>query len=254
LPAADLSKVPRTIAKEPAYTTKSPRYLLMVFGPDASHRVWLVQDGDTLHVDKNGNGDLTDPGEAVPAKKQPGANPDDGGRGFEVGDLTVGDVTHKAVVVALVPLASLSEEIREMPDAKARLRADPKVQVASVMMEVRHPRLKGPGVEGRLPVLAGPLDVNGMLVFAPTAKDAPILHPDGPLEITFFGSRPTFQLGRATDAILVVGSPGLGHGTLTMLQYDQVIPAEVHPNVEIEYPAAKGAEPVRELFELKERC
>src|SRR5262245_32085543 len=57
--ATDLAKVPRTIAKEPAYETKNPRYCLLVFGENASPRVWLVLDGDTLYVDRKGNGDLT---------------------------------------------------------------------------------------------------------------------------------------------------------------------------------------------------
>src|SRR5262245_20330579 len=66
--AADLSKVDRTIAKEPAYHTKTPKYCLLVFGAEAQTRVWLVLDGDTLYVDRNGNGDLTEAGEAVKAK------------------------------------------------------------------------------------------------------------------------------------------------------------------------------------------
>src|SRR5438876_4940788 len=60
--AADLDKIERRIAREPAYKTK-PRYCLLVFGPQAKSRVWLVQDGDTLYVDRNGNGDLTEKGE-----------------------------------------------------------------------------------------------------------------------------------------------------------------------------------------------
>src|SRR5437899_8648252 len=65
--AADLAKIDRAIAKEPTYQTKDPRYCLLVFGPEAGHRVWLVLDGDTLYVDKNGNGDLTDEGERIQA-------------------------------------------------------------------------------------------------------------------------------------------------------------------------------------------
>src|SRR5215831_909330 len=64
--AADLTKVDRTLKKQPAYQGK-PKYGLLVFGPEAKHRVWLVLDGDTLYVDKNGNGDLTDKGERVTA-------------------------------------------------------------------------------------------------------------------------------------------------------------------------------------------
>src|SRR5262249_8147594 len=59
---ADLTKIERTIAKEPAYKSK-PKYCLLVFGPEAKTRVWLVLDGDTLYVDRNGNGDLTETGE-----------------------------------------------------------------------------------------------------------------------------------------------------------------------------------------------
>ena len=60
--AVDLTKIPRVIAKEPAYQGK-PKYCLLVFGPEAKHRVWLVLDGDDLYVDRNGNGDLTEKGE-----------------------------------------------------------------------------------------------------------------------------------------------------------------------------------------------
>ena len=48
--------VDRTIAKEPVYQTKSPKYLLLVFGSERKDRAWLVLDGDTLYVDRNGNG------------------------------------------------------------------------------------------------------------------------------------------------------------------------------------------------------
>ena len=38
--AADLTKIERTIAKEPKYQGK-PKYCLLVFGPEAKFRVWL---------------------------------------------------------------------------------------------------------------------------------------------------------------------------------------------------------------------
>src|SRR5262245_53818136 len=67
--ATDLTKIDRTIAKEPAYQTK-PKYCLLVFGPEARTRVWLVQDGNTLYIDRNGNGDLTESGEKVTWTRQ----------------------------------------------------------------------------------------------------------------------------------------------------------------------------------------
>jgi hypothetical protein len=56
--AADLGKIDRTIRKEPAYNAK-PKYALLVFGPSARTRVWVVQDGPTVYVDRNADGDLT---------------------------------------------------------------------------------------------------------------------------------------------------------------------------------------------------
>jgi hypothetical protein len=61
----DLTKIDRSIAKEPVYQTKDPRYFLLVFGPKAETRIWIVLDGKTLYVDRNGSGDLTEPGKQV---------------------------------------------------------------------------------------------------------------------------------------------------------------------------------------------
>ena len=63
--AADLGQIPRKLVREPDYVSKDPRYCLVVFGADAQTRVWLVRDGDLLYVDRNGNGDLTEPGEVL---------------------------------------------------------------------------------------------------------------------------------------------------------------------------------------------
>ena len=61
LRAAELAAIERTIGKQPAYHTE-PRYCLLLFGAEAKIRVWIVEDGRTLYVDRNANGDLTDDG------------------------------------------------------------------------------------------------------------------------------------------------------------------------------------------------
>src|SRR5215470_2192313 len=68
--AADLTKIDRTIAKEPVYQNK-PKYCLLVFGPEAKTCVWLVLDGNVLYVDRNGNGDLLEKGKRHTAIKHP---------------------------------------------------------------------------------------------------------------------------------------------------------------------------------------
>ena len=59
----ELSKVDRTIVKEPSKLSQ-PRYCLMVFGPRAEVRIWMIKDGERLYVDRNANGDLTEPDES----------------------------------------------------------------------------------------------------------------------------------------------------------------------------------------------
>src|SRR5438045_6460410 len=54
--AADLAAIDRTIAKEPIYQTKTPKYCLLVFGPEAKTRMWLVLDGKVLYADRKEDG------------------------------------------------------------------------------------------------------------------------------------------------------------------------------------------------------
>jgi hypothetical protein len=66
----EYAKVERSISKEPRYVAE-PRYALFILDPQAKFRVWAVLDKskaelpyyDVLYFDKNGNGDLTEPGE-----------------------------------------------------------------------------------------------------------------------------------------------------------------------------------------------
>jgi hypothetical protein len=63
--AVDLTKIHRTIVREPKYQSQ-PHYALLVFGAKAQRRAWLVIDGDSVaYIDRNGNGDLTDTADRV---------------------------------------------------------------------------------------------------------------------------------------------------------------------------------------------
>jgi hypothetical protein len=59
----DYDKIDRTIGRQPPYQSDKPEYGLLLFGPRARLKLWLVADGETLYLDRNGNGDLTDDGE-----------------------------------------------------------------------------------------------------------------------------------------------------------------------------------------------
>jgi hypothetical protein len=251
LTAADLSKFDRIIAKEPAYTTKAPKYCLLVFGLDARDRVWLVQDGDALYADRNGNGDLTEPGEKVPAAKE--NDPKANGYTFEVGDLAVGGRVHKGLSVWLPPLKLYADNpsLAGVAAVRDAIKANPDTVVARLSVEVESTRFKGAGVGGRVLQLAGFFDPTGVLTFAAKPADAPVVHFDGPLQVSFYGEVPTLRLGRDNDLVLAVGTPGLGGGTSAMLAYEDTIPKDAHPKVDVTWP---GETPVKQLFELKQRC
>lgn len=59
----DYDKTDRSIGKQPKFKSDKPEYGLLLFGRQARLRVWLAIDGDTIYLDRNGNGDLTDDGE-----------------------------------------------------------------------------------------------------------------------------------------------------------------------------------------------
>src|SRR5262245_37055954 len=140
LASAEPLKIDRTLGKEPVYQTKAPKYGLLVFGPQGKDRVWLVLDGDTLYVDRNGNGDLTDPGEKVAAEKKPGRDSGEDGRTFEVGEVTVAGRKHKNLVVYFTPLKRYANgSLGKRPEVKAALAKDPKAAVVSLGIDVEVP-------------------------------------------------------------------------------------------------------------------
>jgi hypothetical protein len=250
LAAADLAKVDRTIAKEPAYQTKAPKYCLLVIGPEAKARVWLVLDGDTLYVDRNGNGDLTEADKKITAKKGEGTDPGEGEYLFQVAELHVGTLVHKDLRVGVGKIDYLATRDEQV---KALLAKAPKARGYSVALDVEAPGRTGKGLEGRVPYLAALLDIRGVLQFGDKPQSAPILHFGGPWQVTLF-SRDSLTIGRETDLVLAVGTPGLGAGTTAYVAYEGLIPEGVHPKVEISYSAKDGGKPVKEVYELKERC
>ncbi len=245
--AADLSKVERVIAKEPAYRSK-PKYCLLVFGPEAKTRVWLVQDGETLYVDRNGNGDLTEAGEKVAAEKEEGV--EEGLYTFKAGEVRDGSLLHNALSVSVAKIDFLADR-DEM--VKAFLAKNPKALGYYIMIELEIPGWKGGGVGSRVQQRAYYVDGNGVLQFGDRPQDAPIIHFGGPRQITLF-DRNNLIIGRNTDMVLGVGTPGIGPGTTAWIDYD-VIPEKAYPTVVITYPPKQPGEPaIREQYELKRRC
>jgi hypothetical protein len=248
--AADLTKIERSIAKEPGYQSGTPEYCLLVFGPEAKTRVWLVRDGDTLYVDRNGNGDLTEPGEKVAADAR-NSNPKENVYTFQAGEVRVGKHLHKDLSVSMVKLADFADVDEAV---KAQVSKEPQARGYMVAIEMEIPGLAGRGDGGRVVQQAVFADYNGLLRFAANPRDAPIIHFGGPLQISLAHPQ-RLKIGRPVDVILGVGTPGVGPGTMAFVFYDAVIPQSAYPKLEVTYPPAKPNEaPVKELYELRARC
>lgn len=267
-PAADLTKVDRSLTKEPAYRSGSPKYGLLVFGPRAETRVWLVldigdelSDGDGsktfLYVDRNGDGDLTGPDEKVACTVKKG--------GIRTSFDPKPFVTHGAHF-----------------EAGDILAADGKTKHSGLTIDVDHyvQRYRPVSIEvkanGRDDQYAG----GQLLAFADRPADAPVVHLAGPLTMrlamgngrlhvpinydeTIDADRwyaehpPRYEedpLVRGESRLLIaqIGTPGLGRGTFATLSAG-VPPADVHPVAVVEFRDAAGKAVVVKA-ELGKRC
>jgi hypothetical protein len=216
LPAKD-----RVIAKEPVYDTKEPKYCQLVFGPEAKHAVWLVIDGDRLYVDRNGNGNLTEEGKRL--IRQPAFL----GGGFVVPELAIGDgpATYTNLIVYWSPQPS-GQQKKEFP--------------VEVLVDLNKQYCQW----------------SDFRATAGRAKDAPVIHFGGPLEMILHADEaPIPAPGKERPIGAVIGTRS-STGHLAMVRNDRNLApnADVHPLAEVTFPAKAGADPVRIKLTLDQRC
>jgi hypothetical protein len=245
--AADLAKIERKIAKEPAYESKAPKYCLLVFGLDARTRVWLVQDGEKLYVDRNANGDLTEAGECVELKQK-----GDGFRSFEAGDIKADGLTHTGLNVMQMKASPESAGNDEEWQRVKKSGPEPWTWWVRITAE------RSADDKRDLPktlsyVING--DGEGMLLFADRPQDAPIIHLNGPFTLGLQDRKSRLIPGEKVMLQIGVGPQGVGPGTFAFVLYPNTIPNDAYPEAEITFPAkASGAEPIKRKFTLKQRC
>ncbi len=236
----DLAKTDRSLRKEPTYKSKQPRYCLLVFGPEAKTRVWVVLDGDVLYLDRNGNGDLTDPSERITAEEVFRNHPErpdvEVMRRFErnwrhAGDepiLTCGPEVQWFYVVQLVPRADWHDQdwVKSQQDKALQF---------SVTTKTGH----GQSAE---------------FCYATSPQEAPVLHFDGPRLLALSGTldQPRFRAGESCEVAVELHTQGWDGKVRTDFRE---VPQDVHPVAEIEFPPGRpGEDPIRVRVELKERC
>src|SRR5262245_49492860 len=215
--AVDLSKIDRTIAKEPVYQTKTLKYCMLVFGPEAKMRAWLVLDGNVMYVDRNGDGDLTGPGKQV--QLNPKRNV------FEVGALNLaGGKSYSISLVRVKDKGRVEIYMYRKGDFSYRKTFD----------------------KDQLMEMAGLTDISFRswmnrdnieevdFQFADRPQDAPIVHMDGPLTLKPMDRKQVLVRGdQPTRFAVMVGTPGLGKGTFTQLLF---IPGDPNGIAEIAFP------------------
>jgi hypothetical protein len=219
--AGDLPKIERTIRKEPVYKSKTPKYCLLALGPKAGTRVWLVLDGDVFYIDRNGNGDLTEPGERVPIGPKT-KEIDDDGQAFFTTPLWEEEVTDR--------------QGRRRLDVSFEHSADYRQAICRVVVR-----------EGKLPRL-------GEAVLADRPQDAEVLHLDGPLSLRLVEpDGPPLVRGKGPkDLCVCVGT--FGRNTTVLVQ-NKAVPADTHPLAEIEFPSKQpSGKPIHVKVVLDRRC
>lgn len=224
----DLSRVDRGVAREPDYRG-SPRYCLLVFGPGADTRVWLVEDGETLYVDRNANGDITEAGESVaPSERR------------ELKIIRDGKVVlyrQRAHSLDVLSPADGSGPHTEFRLSRYRIGDEPAKYVLSVR------------VDGTILQYAGwrPL-------FADSREKAAVVHFGGPVVPQPIRRKALSLTGPDQELHVRFVTPGSGKDSLASLGY-QAVPEDVDPVAEIEWPADEpAAGPVRTTVTLTERC
>jgi hypothetical protein len=238
--AVDLAKIDRSLRKEPTYQSKQPRYCLMVFGPEAKTRVWVVLDGDVLYLDRNGNGDLTDPGERITSEEVYRNHPErpdvEVMRRFELNRLKAGGG----------PLLPCSPEVEWFQVVQLVPRADWHDQAWVKLQQEQPDDFVVNTKTGRAQ--------RAKFRFASSPQEAPILLFDGPRRFALSGTfdQPRFRPGESCELAVELHTQGWNATVRTELPG---VPEDVHPVAEIEFPPGRlGKAPTRVRVELKERC
>jgi hypothetical protein len=218
-----LEGIDRRIVKEPKYAS-SPRYLLLVLGANAETKVWVVEDGKSLYVDKNANGDLTDDGPPLAPTKLREFNLSEKGKSWDF----------EYVLDKIVP----SGGSKHTDFCLRRWNYGDKEDQYGLSLTLN----------GKTPMYAG-----WTIHWGTSPQTAPAIHFGGALRPQIL-RRKEFILGSGTNRLsLSFYNPGLGKGGDSRLSID-ALPRNVVPELEIDWPVAEGAPPLHTSHQLTERC
>jgi hypothetical protein len=246
----DLGNAKRGLLREPTYQSKTPGYLLLVFGPEAKSRCWLVFDRDAnlVYVDRDGDGDLTDSDERVIAEtriEKLHVSFDPGIIERELPTFKVGTITERATGIRHTEVKLDVDWMMSLvrPGLSLKLAGQEQVYPGGYSLSF-----------GKSPATAPVLHLRGPLTLKPCAANAGTLSfsSDGDLQPQ---EEQALVLGEKPHELQVnVGTPGWGRGSFTVLSC-AAVPENVHPVAEIEFRHREaGKPPIRRSYVLSKRC
>lgn len=240
----------RTDLVLPEFRTESPRYCLFTFpaGNGDRQTVLVIADGDRLYIDKNSDGDLTAPDECEVSTREEWQSTRD--HDFRIDAIEVGGRTHTGIQLSISPLENYDRDDLRI---KELLKKEPDADCYIIRAEVQDDRFHGSGTEGRVVVLAGPGDNDGLLQFGKDIESAPTIHFCGELEIRLFADA-KLRPGSETEITTSVGTCGIGPGTFASIGYEGMIPDAVRPRLSLQVEAGEIGKLETKTYELSHRC
>lgn len=221
--AVDYSQLDRTIKKEPAYRM-SPKYALLLFGPEAKLRVWVAVHGETIYLDRNADGDLTGKEERFARMKD--------SWGVQISDPD----GRTRYVIDYISVSHDKEQARDFLDVGIDIQGPlPYRQYGTVELRKR------PG-EAKVAHFHGPLTICPEMSNWTVSETLALVTGDKPTEL------------RAH-----VGTFNAEHGCWVVVRShnkdESAFRQGVFPVVDVEFPPkTQGGEPIRKRYELDKFC
>jgi hypothetical protein len=208
------------LIKEPTYQS-TPKYSLIELGSSGNLKVWMVEDGKRLFVDKNANGDLTDDGPPI----KPSNVRSVGAEGWDFNYL----------LDAITP----ANGSRHTSFDLRRWNYGDKEDRYGLSLSV----------DGQLPMYAGWFGT----FWSANRETAPVIHFGGPFTPRLLREK-VFTIGPGRRQLsLALVNAGSGPGAESRLSIE-ALPRHLVPKLSIDWPTAAGGAPVRTSHELTERC
>jgi hypothetical protein len=231
----DYGKVERHISREPRYVAE-PRYAYFILDPEGKFRVWAVLDKskadspyyDVIYFDKNGNGDLTEPGERFTGRYDP-----------ETKNLyiRIGDIPVPGTALVHTDAKFITAEAHGYKGTWFSMKWNGGTEVSGGYRAFGYEQLTD---------------------YSASPQTAPILRPTplGRLEFAVFERDVTLEIGKTSKAMTVqvgIGSPGSGPDTLCVADEHFLIPGKDTIVATLIAHDANGHE-VRVRNELRRHC